>query len=64
VALPRAVIESVASTYPGWTFAKDTYLVNYYDNDLAGKITKRYKIVLKKDNERIRVKCDEEGNFL
>jgi hypothetical protein len=64
VALPRPVIESVARTYPGWTFAKDTYLVNYYDQDLAGKITKRYKIILKKDNERIRVKCDEEGNFL
>ena len=64
VALPKKVIESVARTYPGWAFAKDTYLVNYYDKGLAGKITKRYKIVLKNGDERIRVKCDEEGNFL
>lgn len=64
VALPNKVIESVAKAYPNWAFAKDSYLVNYYDKDLAGKITQRYKIVLKNGDERIRVKCDEEGNFL
>ncbi len=64
VALPQKVRESVARTYPGWTFAKDVYLVNYHDSDLAGKITQRYKIVLKNGNDRIRVNCDEEGNFL
>ncbi len=64
VALPREVIESVARTYPGWTFAKDAYLVNYHDTGDTGKITKQYKIVLKNGDERIRIKCDEEGNFL
>ena len=63
-ALPRPVIESVARTYPGWTFAKDVYLVNYHDAGDTGKITKKYKIVLKKGDDRIRVKCDEKGNFL
>lgn len=64
VALPRKVIESVARTYPNWTFAKDIYLVNYHDAGDAGKITKIYKIVLKNGDQRIKVKCDEEGNFL
>lgn len=64
VALPRNVIESVARTYPNWKFAKDVYLVSYHDAGDTGKITKQYKIVLKNDDQRIKVKCDEEGNFL
>lgn len=62
VALPRTVIESVAKTYPNWSFAKDVYLVSYHD--ASGKITKKYKIVLKNGDKRIRVKVDEKGNFL
>lgn len=61
VKLPREVIESVAKTYPNWTFAKDTYLVNYYE---SGKISKRYKITLENGDKRIKVKTDVEGNFL
>jgi len=64
VALPRPVVESVARTYPGWTFAKDIYKVSFYDSGMSGKVTKRYKIVLKNGDERMSVKCDEEGNFL
>jgi hypothetical protein len=64
VALPRNIIESVARTYPNWTFAKDIYLVNYHDTGDTGKIKKQYKIVLKNGDQRIKVKCDEEGNFL
>lgn len=64
VALPRPVIESVAKMYPGWTFAKDTYLVKYHDNNDGGKITKKYKIILKKGDERKKVVTDEYGDFL
>jgi hypothetical protein len=64
VTLPKAVIESVARTYPGWTFAKDIYLVSYHDTDNGGEITKKYKIVLKNGNDRNKVTCDEKGNFL
>lgn len=64
VTLPIKVRESVAKKYPNWSFAKDTYLVSYHDNNNGGKITKKYKIVLKNGDKRIRVKCDEEGNFL
>ncbi|SNR72090.1 hypothetical protein SAMN06265371_1105 [Lutibacter agarilyticus] len=61
VKLPREVIESVAKQYPNWTFAKDTYLVNYYD---FGKISKRYKITLENGDKRIKIKTDIEGNFI
>lgn len=64
VALPRAVIESVAKQYPNWAFAKDVYLVSYHDTNNGGKITKKYKITLKNGDKRIRVKVDEDGNFL
>ena len=62
VTLPRTVIESVAKTYPNWSFAKDVYLVSYHG--AFGKITKKYKIVLKNGDKRIRVKVDADGNFL
>ncbi|MEX1382816.1 nicotinate-nucleotide adenylyltransferase [Lutibacter sp.] len=61
VALPRAVIESVAKQYPNWIFKKDVYLVSYHDNK---GVTKKYKITLENDDKRIRVKTDAEGNFL
>lgn len=60
-ALPRAVIESVAKTYPNWSFFKDVYLVNYHQ---SGKITKKYKITLKNGDKRIKVKVDEYGDFI
>jgi len=62
VALPRAVIESVAKTYPNWSFTKSVYLVSYHD--ASGKINKKYKIVLKNGDKRIRIKVDPEGNIL
>ncbi len=61
VKLPREVIESVAKRYPNWTFAKDTYLVNYYE---SGKVSQRYKITLENGDQRIKVKTDIKGNFL
>ena len=61
VTLPRVVIESVAKQYPNWTFAKDVYLVNYHK---SGKITKKYKITLENGDKRIKIKVDEEGQFM
>lgn len=64
VKLPRAVIESVAKTYPNWAFTKDIYRVSYYERGNTGNITKKYKITLENNNQKIKVKVDEEGNFL
>ena len=61
VKLPDAVINSVSKTYPNWSFAKDTYLVNYHE---SGKIIKKYKITLKNQGKKVKVKTDAEGNFI
>lgn len=61
VTLPRSIINSVANRFPGWTFKKDVYLVSYHDSK---GITKKYKITLENGDKRMRVKVDEEGNFL
>ena len=61
VALPREVITSVAKRFPNWVIKKDVYLVSYYE---SGNISKKYKITLENGEERMKIKTDEEGNFL
>ena len=57
--LPPAVSEVIEEKYPGWTMTKNAYLVNYHDK--KGVTKKEYKILLEKDNQRMRVKTDENG---
>lgn len=64
IQLPKEVYRKVAKQYPNWIFEKDVYLVNYYDGEDSGTITKKYKITLKNGDKRIRIKCDAEGNIL
>lgn len=62
VGLPSAVMKAVKEKYPDWTVSKDIYLVNYHDEK---GIEKRYKLKLEdKNNNRMRIKVDEKGNFL
>lgn len=61
VALPKAVRESVAKKYPGWAISKDVYRVNYHE---SGEVTKKYKLLLKKGDKRMRVKIDDQGKFI
>lgn len=61
VALPKDVAKAVAQRFPGWTIAKDVYLVNYQQDKGANK---RYKLTLTNKDEKIKVKIDEKGNFL
>lgn len=62
IALPTAVAESVVKNYAGWAIAENAYLVNYHDK--KGVTRKEYKILLEKDNRRMRIKTDENGNIL
>ena len=62
IALPTAVAVSVGTKYPGWTISENAYLVNYHDE--KGVTKKEYKILLEKDNSRMRIKTDENGNIL
>ena len=57
--LPPAVSGVIAEKYPGWTMTKNAYLVNFHDK--KGVTKKEYKILLEKDNQRMRVKTDENG---
>ena len=61
IALPKAVAKAVAERFPQWTVSKDVYLVNYHDTKGASK---RYKLLLENGDKRMRVKTDENGNFL
>lgn len=63
VALPASVRKAVVTRYPGWTIAKDIYLVNFYaDSEKDPK--KVYKLILENGDRRIRVKSTEKGDFM
>ncbi len=58
---PRAVINSVAKRFPGWTVANDMYKVTYHYK--KGTV-KTYKLMLENGDRHMRVKTDENGKFL
>lgn len=62
ITLPTVVAESIVKNYSGWKIAENAYLVNYHDR--KGVTKKEYKILLEKDNRRMRIKTDENGNML
>ncbi|MCF4101153.1 nicotinate-nucleotide adenylyltransferase [Gillisia sp. M10.2A] len=62
VKLPMAVSKALVAKFPQWTVSKDIYKVTY--NDASGMAKKMYKLKLTNAGETIRVKTDEEGNFL
>ncbi|NHF59614.1 nicotinate-nucleotide adenylyltransferase [Flavobacteriaceae bacterium TP-CH-4] len=59
--LPDAVKKSVLERFPGWTITKDVYLVNYHDKK---GVSKKYKLKLENGDKVVRVKLDEQGNFM
>ena len=61
IALPKSVVNSVVTRFPGWTIAKDAYLVNYHNKK---GVNKKYKLTLENGDKRLKIKTDAEGNFL
>ncbi|NNM17993.1 MAG: nicotinate-nucleotide adenylyltransferase [Croceitalea sp.] len=59
--LPKSVKEAVLDRFPGWTITEDVYLVNYHHKKGASKT---YKLKLENGDKLLRVKMDDEGNFL
>ena len=53
--------DAIGGKFPGWKISKDVYRVNYTQKEGA---VKRYKVVLDNGVETVRVKIDEDGNFL
>jgi hypothetical protein len=60
VRLPNDIRLAISEKYPNWAFKKDVYRVTYHD----GKSKKEYKVVLMNGDKKIRVKINDEGEFL
>ncbi len=58
---PNAVKKALLDRFPEWTITKDVYVVSYKDNKGAKKT---YKFTLENGDQTIKVKTDEDGNFL
>ena len=61
VKLPDAVRNAVVDRFPGWDIVEDAYLVKF--NDDKGT-SKKYKVKLKNGDQTIKVKLNEDGEFL
>ena len=59
--LPDAVKKSVLKRYPNWTIVKDVYRVSYVETKGAKKT---YKLKLKNGDKVLRIKMNEDGEFL
>lgn len=59
--IPAAIKKAVLDRFPEWTISKDVYRVNY--NDKKGS-KKTYKLTLENGDKTLKVKTDEEGNFI
>lgn len=61
VSLPGGVRTAVASRFPNWTISNDVYKVPYEE---ASGAKMAYQLVLKNGSKRVKVKVDENGDFL
>lgn len=59
--VPLAVKNAVLDRFPEWKISKDIYRVNY--NDKKGS-KKTYKLTLVNGDQTLKVKTDEDGNFI
>ena len=59
--LPKPVMKSVNKKFPGWKISKDVYKLSY-TKEYGAK--KTYKITLDNGVKKLRVKTDENGNFI
>lgn len=60
--LPESVRDALKDRFPNWKIVKDVYRVSYHHN--KGEAKKRYKVTLENGDKKMRVKMDEQGNFL
>ncbi|NNL02190.1 MAG: nicotinate-nucleotide adenylyltransferase [Eudoraea sp.] len=61
IKLPDAVSKALLDRFPNWTVAKDVYRVSYTDKKGAKKV---YKLKLENGEKTMRVKMNEDGEFL
>lgn len=61
VNVPLAVKNAIVGKFPGWKITEDIYKVTFYDTRGSSKT---YKLKLDNGVKTMRVKLDENGNFL
>ncbi|MDP4217951.1 MAG: nicotinate-nucleotide adenylyltransferase [Bacteroidota bacterium] len=62
VKMPAAVSKAIVTRFPNWMITKNVYLVKYFDK--TGNASKQYKVLLENGDQRLRVKLNENGDFL
>jgi len=61
IKLPDAVMDAIAERFPNWEVVSDVYRVKY--NDMKGA-KQSYKLRLENGDKTMRVKIDENGEFM
>lgn len=59
--LPTPVLESIAKRFPNWSITKNIYRVFYHETD---GVKMKYKLTLENGDQRMKIKVDDEGNFM
>jgi len=62
VKLPNTVRDAVIKRFPNWTIIDEVYRVNYHNK--KGVTKKQYKIKLENGEETLKIKMNEDGDFL
>ncbi|MEH6536127.1 MAG: nicotinate-nucleotide adenylyltransferase [Psychroserpens sp.] len=62
VKLPKKVQTAIAKRFPKWSMTSDVYLVSFHKKKDVAK--KQYKVRLENGDKKMKVKVDQEGNFL
>lgn len=63
VAVPAKITQAVATRFPNWSISRDVYLVTYQER--GGHVSKKvYKLVLENGDMRMRIKINDQGEFL
>lgn len=62
IKVPKSVAKSVAKRFPGWVIYEDVYKVNYHSQ--SGVTKQEYKLTLENGDKRMKVKTDQNGNFI
>ena len=61
VKLPESVSNAILDRFPGWTVSEDIYLVRYHKDK---GVSKTYKVTLVNGEKTLKLKLDDQGNFL
>jgi hypothetical protein len=62
IKLPMSVRNAITKRFPNWTLEEDVYLVTFHRDNAATK--KQYKVKIQNKDKVVRVKIDDEGDFL